>query len=170
MNKNIEIKARVSDPDQVEKIAEKLSGKAPRIIIQEDVFFIVPKGRLKLRKFSPEEGELIFYERENSIQPKESHYQQSKTIDVKTLEEVLAKALGIRGVVRKIRKLFIVDQTRIHLDSVDHLGNFLELEVVMSPAQSLEEGVHIASSLMAKLGIDEADLIDCAYIDLLEKG
>ena len=71
--------------------------------------------------------------------------------------------------VRKERRLFLVGQTRIHLDRVDNLGDFVELEVVMEPTQTMEDGVEIAYRLMEALGISESDLIDCAYIDLLEK-
>ena len=70
--------------------------------------------------------------------------------------------------VRKERRLFLVGQTRIHLDRVDNLGDFVELEVVMEPTQTMEDGVDIAYRLMEALGISERDLIDCAYIDLLE--
>jgi predicted adenylyl cyclase CyaB len=169
MNKNIEIKARISDFLLVEKKAASLAGQQPILILQEDVFYNVPKGRLKLRKFTSELGELIYYERDNSLLPKESHYQLSRTKEASTLHETLAGALGIRGVVRKERHLFLVGQTRIHLDKVDNLGDFVELEVVMEPAQTMEDGVGIAYRLMEALGISESDLIDCAYIDLLEK-
>ncbi len=169
MNKNIEIKARISDFLLVEKKAASLAGQQPDLILQEDIFFNVPKGRLKLRKFTPELGELIYYERENSLLPKESNYQCSRTEKASTLHETLAEALGIRGVVRKERRLFLVGQTRIHLDRVDNLGDFVELEVVMEPTQTMEDGVEIAYRLMEALGISESDLIDCAYIDLLEK-
>jgi len=168
MNKNIEIKARISDFLLVEKKAASLAGQQPDLILQEDIFFNVPKGRLKLRKFTSELGELIYYERENSLLPKESHYQRSRTNEASTLQETLAGALGIRGVVRKKRRLYMVGQTRIHLDEVEDLGSFLELEVVMDLEQSLEDGVQIAHGLMEQLGVNEEDLIDGAYIDLLE--
>ena len=69
----------------------------------------------------------------------------------------------------KTRWLFLVGQTRIHLDEVVGLGSFLELEVVLAADQSPDEGHRIARGIMAALEVREADLIDCAYADLLAK-
>ena len=80
---------------------------------------------------------------------------------------MLAASLGVRGVVRKQRLLYLVGNTRIHLDQVEGLGDFLEFEVVLSENDTLEQGQSIATELMTKLGIEAADLIEGAYIDLL---
>ncbi|MFN2187221.1 MAG: CYTH domain-containing protein, partial [Candidatus Promineifilaceae bacterium] len=80
----------------------------------------------------------------------------------------LESALGIRGIVRKRRWLYWVGNTRLHLDIVEGLGAFVELEVVLSTGQRIEEGEAIATSLMERLGISKGDLIEGAYIDLLE--
>ena len=77
-------------------------------------------------------------------------------------------SLGIRGVIKKNRSLYIVGHTRIHLDKVENLGTFLELEVVLSAEQNENEGISIANDFLKKLGIDKKDLVDKAYIDLLE--
>ena len=82
---------------------------------------------------------------------------------------VLELAYGIRGVVKKTRYLYLVGQTRIHVDDVEGLGQFMELEVVMGDGQSDAEGQKIAEGLMASLGVERGDLIDGAYMDLLEK-
>lgn len=170
MATNIEIKARVRDFEGLIKLAEELSGGPGEVIPQEDVFFHTPTGRLKLRILAPDQGELIYYERENASGPKPSNYYLSSTTAPQPLKEVLSAALGVRGVVRKRRLLYLVDNTRIHLDQVDKLGAFLELEVVLKSGQTAGEGEAIAADLMMKLGIQEADLIDVAYIDLLETG
>jgi len=73
----------------------------------------------------------------------------------------------MRGVVKKSRSLPLVGQTRAHLDDVDGLGHFMELEVVLEEGQSEREGEAIARDLMEKLGIDNEDLIASAYVDLL---
>ncbi|HSB67662.1 MAG TPA: class IV adenylate cyclase, partial [Anaerolineales bacterium] len=80
-----------------------------------------------------------------------------------------SQAFGVRGVVSKVRYLFMVGQTRIHLDKVSDLGEFIELEVVLNSGQSDADGEWIANGLMRQLGITEQDLIDTAYVDLLEK-
>ncbi len=82
---------------------------------------------------------------------------------------MLELAYGIRGVVRKTRYLYLAGQTRIHLDDVEGLGRFMELEVVLEEGQSDAEGQKIAEDLMSALGVERDDLIDGAYMDLLEK-
>ena len=86
------------------------------------------------------------------------------------IAEILSRSLGVSGTVRKRRILYISKQTRIHLDQVEGLGEFAELEVVLRDGQSASEGREIARELMEKLGIRDEDLIDRSYIDLLELG
>jgi predicted adenylyl cyclase CyaB len=168
MAMNVEIKARIKDIDALRGRIEAISGAPCEEIHQEDTFFPVPKGRLKLRTLSPERGELIYYDREDTCEPKPSHYLIAKTTNPATLHAVLANALGVRGIVRKQRLLYLVSKTRIHLDAIEGLGSFLELEVVLDKGESVERGEKVAREIMAKLGIEEADLIRGAYIDLLE--
>jgi len=73
MATNIEIKARVKDFAGLTKLAEELSGSPGEVIQQEDVFFWIPAGRLKLRLLASDRGELIYYERENASGPKASN-------------------------------------------------------------------------------------------------
>jgi len=168
MPANIEIKARVEDFDALKTRAESLSDRAVQVLPQEDTFFNTEKGRLKLRILAPDLGYLIYYERPDQDGPKRSDYHLAKTEDPESLKNVLTLALGIRGVVRKTRYLYMVEQTRIHLDEVEGLGHFMELEVVMQEGQSDAEGQSIAENLMRRLGIREEALIDRAYMDLLE--
>lgn len=169
MAKNIEIKARVRDIERVAEIAARLSDSPEEVLQQEDIFFNVPQGRLKLRIFSGGAGQLIFYERDDLPQPKASSYFLSKVDDPYSLLEVLSRALGVRGIVKKIRRLYLVDHTRVHLDEVEGLGNFLELEVVLRENQSEEDGRKIAQDLMQQLEIDESDLLSGAYVDMMKK-
>jgi predicted adenylyl cyclase CyaB len=167
MSTNIEIKARLVNFDQVKALAEQLSGAPGQLLEQEDTFFHTPQGRLKLRVLAPNRGELIYYERPDMAGPKQSDYQIYRTADPAGLAAVLA-GLGTRGVVRKKRWLYLVGQTRIHLDRVEGLGDFLELEVVLEPNDTPAQGQAIAAELMKKLGVAESDLLEAAYIDLLE--
>ena len=169
MATNIEIKAKAKDMPKLRGLAEELSDGPGTTITQEDTFFQTPRGRLKLRILSPERGELIYYERNDASGPKPSNYLIYTTNDPGSLKAALSASLGVRGVVRKRRTLYCVGQTRIHLDEVEGLGTFLELEVVLGPGQSEEQGGTIAAELTAQLGIKEADLVEVAYIDLLEK-
>jgi predicted adenylyl cyclase CyaB len=169
MPSNIEIKARVRNFDEVRRRAEKLSDTPVEILPQEDLFFNTPQGRLKLRILTQDKGQLIYYTRPDQEGPKRSDYYISLTSDPESLRHVLQLAYGIRGIVRKTRYLYLVGQTRVHLDDVEGLGEFMELEVVMQAGQSDGEGQAIAEGLMAALGVDRAALIEGAYMDLLEK-
>ena len=168
MPRNIEIKARLTNLAEIESCAAPLAQQGPLLIHQEDFFFNIPRGRLKLRKFDPTHGELIYYEREDTLEPKESFYLRTATAEPDALVETLRAALGLRGVVRKQRTLYLVGQTRVHLDRVEDLGDFLELEVVLEPAQTPESGIQVAQALMHSLGIPPEALVRGAYIDLLE--
>jgi predicted adenylyl cyclase CyaB len=169
MATNIEIKARAGDPAGLRTRVEAISDTAGQHIPQEDVFFHAPQGRLKLRILAEDRGQLIYYERPDSTGPKQSDYFISRTGEPRTLQDVLSRAYGVRGVVRKERWLYWIGNTRIHLDQVEGLGSFLEFEVVLSDGQSIDEGQAIAAGLLDRLGVVEADLIDAAYIDLLER-
>lgn len=169
MPSNIEIKARIHEPEKIRRIAEQLSDIPAEIIEQDDTFFPVPQGRLKLRQFSIDRGELIFYSRPDVAGVKQSNYAIAPTSCPGQLLEVLTSAFGVEQSVKKRRVLLKAGQTRIHLDSVDGLGSFLELEVVLRDGQPPEEGEKIANALMAALDIRQEDLIDCAYADLLPK-
>jgi len=169
MPSNIEIKARVRDFDDIRRRAEELSDNPVKVIPQEDTFFNTPQGRLKLRVLSRNEGQLIYYTRPDQEGPKRSDYHISLTSDPENLKRVLELAYGNRGVVRKTRYLYLVGQTRVHLDDVERLGQFMELEVVMGEAQSDAEGQVIAEDLMKALGVEKSDLLEGAYMDLLEK-
>uniref|UniRef100_A0A8C3FEW7 CYTH domain-containing protein n=1 Tax=Chrysemys picta bellii TaxID=8478 RepID=A0A8C3FEW7_CHRPI len=89
--------------------------------------------RTSLFPFQDGRGQLIFYERPDSEGPKLSHYSISPTADPAGLKAVLSQALGVQGVVKKERRLYVVGQTRVHLDRVEGLGDFLELEVSQAP-------------------------------------
>lgn len=168
MGRNVEIKAKVSDPALIRKRAEEIADSRPTVIEQEDTFFNCPNGYLKLRRFSEIEGELIYYWRPDSVEPRESQYIRSLSRDPRSLCEALSIALGVRGVVHKRRTLYLTGQTRIHLDEVENLGSFVEIEVVLSPQQTVSEGIHIVNEIMEKLGISRDDLVEKAYIDMLK--
>jgi predicted adenylyl cyclase CyaB len=168
MPANIEIKARVRNFADLARRAEELSNTPAQLIPQEDTFFNTARGRLKLRQLSPDLGQLVYYERKDASGPKRSDYLLAETADPSSLKAALTAALGVRGVIRKKRTLYLAGQTRIHLDEVEGLGNFMELEVVLRPDQSDAEGQAIASDLMERLGVQEQDLIEGAYMDILE--
>lgn len=167
MARNIEIKARIESVEALAFKAAKLAIAEPIYLSQDDTFFKCESGRLKLRAFSENKGELIFYQRSNQAGPKESFYVISPTAEPATLREALTLAHGQVGRVVKKRILYLIGQTRVHLDIVEGLGHFLELEVVLSEIETTEAGVQIAHDLMAQLGVTSEQLVEMAYVDLL---
>jgi len=170
MTRNVEIKARIDSVERLTLIAAKLADSGPVEIAQDDTFFSCENSadRLKLRTFAPDRAELIFYRRSNSNGPKESFYLITPIDQPDVLRESLTLAWGQAGRVRKQRRLFLVGRTRVHLDRVEGLGEFLELEVVLKEGESSEAGVAEAHALMAQLGIDADQLVQGAYVDLLQ--
>ncbi|MGE5365041.1 MAG: class IV adenylate cyclase [Bacteroidota bacterium] len=167
MGVNVEIKARVRNLEELTGLAEKITDRPAAVIKQEDIFFNTAGNRLKLRIFSEDKGELIYYERNDQPGPKRSDYYISETHDPQSLKDVLQKAYGIRGTVKKIRTLYMCDNTRIHVDRVEGLGNFMELEVVLNDGQSEADGDAISNDIMSRLNIKREDLLDNAYIDMI---
>jgi adenylate cyclase len=167
MARNVEIKARVGEPAQLLARVRALAERGPVEIRQDDTFYPCASGRLKLRILADDEGQLIHYHRPDATAPKESRYTIVATAAPHALRETLAQALGTRGRVRKKRTLFLVGPTRIHLDDVEGLGHFMELEVVLDENQTTAEGIAIARDLMRQLGIGDDQLVDRAYVDLL---
>ncbi|MBM3295103.1 MAG: class IV adenylate cyclase [Candidatus Aminicenantes bacterium] len=168
MAENIEVKARLRDPGTFRRKLKTLAPGRTAVLEQEDVYFKMKRGRLKLRIFGPRKGELIHYERADLKSPKKSVYRIYGTDAPLLLREILAAALGIRGIVKKTRRLRQVGQTRVHDDDVEGLGRFVELEVVLRPGQGEEEGRKIAEEWLERLGISKADLVKGGYLDLLE--
>ena len=148
-------------------IAVRLSDTGPETIQQEDTFFPCDGARLKLRIVGSERGELIRYERSDVADARCSRYEIASTSDPQILKQILSKTLGVIGMVKKTRSLYLIGQTRVHIDEVEGLGTFLELEVVLGEGQTEAEGRAVADNLMVEFGIDKRKLIPEAYIDLL---
>jgi predicted adenylyl cyclase CyaB len=169
-SRNVEIKARISSVEALVPRVAALADQGPVEIEQDDTFFVCERGRIKLRALSATEGQLIFYRRANQAGPKESRFVISPTASPDSLRDALTLAYGSAGRVRKHRTLYLVGRTRVHLDRVESLGHFLELEVVLAEGESPDAGVKEARALMTALGLANDQLIDGAYVDLLWPG
>ena len=167
MPRNIEIKARIASVEALLPRARAVAGGEPVILEQDDTFFKVPHGRLKLRQFADGTAELIHYHRPDSSHAKASDYVLVPVPDAAALRQALARACGLLGRVQKRRWLLLAGPTRIHLDRVHGLGDFMELEVVMHDGQDDAEGAAIAEVLMHSLGLAGAPRLAGAYLDLL---
>ncbi len=134
--------------------------------MQRDTFFTCRDGRLKLRELGGGRSELIWYRRDDLAGSKRSEYLVTPVADAESLRALLDRAFGTTQVVEKTRRLFLVGQTRVHLDEVEGLGSFMELEVVLRDGQPESEGHCLAADLMRRLGIAASDLVVGAYADL----
>ncbi|XP_076176369.1 uncharacterized protein LOC143151276 [Ptiloglossa arizonensis] len=168
---NTEIKAKVNDPELLISRVKQLTNVDCIIIKQHDTFFKVSDGRLKLRQFEDGSGELIYYQRLNTCGPKVSIFEKTSlgADACVSIRNILSLSNGSLGTVKKTRKLYMIDQTRVHIDEIEGLGNFMELEAPSTNKQELESGEKIVRDIMTKLDIKRQDLIAEAYIDLLNK-
>jgi len=167
MPSNIEIKVKLKDPYATLDAIRKRCAALPEEICQEDHFFQIPHGRLKLRLLGENHGELIQYHRTNSPDPKPSDYEIYATQNPRSLLSVLQRSLPLGPVVVKKRLLFLDGRTRVLFDHVKGLGHFLELEVVLKEAEYVACGYRDANEWIEYLGIKQDDLIAVAYADLL---
>ncbi|MDF1839124.1 MAG: class IV adenylate cyclase [Planctomycetota bacterium] len=168
MASNIEMKARVEDPVALRQRALALNPNDVYVLEQVDTFFHCQTGRLKLRQFADGSAELIAYQRPNTQGARESVYYRTPTADGAGLLQALTASLGIKTIVRKRREVMLVGQSRIHLDAVESLGDFMEIEVVLEPDQSASDGETILADLMQKLAIASEHCIAGAYADFIE--
>lgn len=167
MARNIELKARVRDWEQQRACAAALSDQPPACLTQEDTFFDVAHGRLKLRVQGPNDGDLIYYERADAPAVRSSDYLRAASDTPAALADVLGAALGVRAVVRKRRTLYRVGRTRVHFDEVEGLGRFMEIEVVLADGEGNDAAHAEAQALCVALGVEESDVVAEAYVDLL---
>ncbi len=164
---NIEIKAKCEDLEQAENIAKKAGARFECLIHQRDTYFMIKKGRLKLREISPDVNQLIYYDRPNQAGPKTSEYYIYPVAAPEQLKKVLGTALGTWKTVEKERKIYLFDEVRIHLDAVKSLGNFLEFEGVVSPGSDKTKIRAKVDWLISQFGIRASDLIAASYSDLI---
>jgi adenylate cyclase class IV len=169
MPRNIEIKARVADAAELHRRAQALATAPEERLVQDDSFFALPagRGRLKLRQFGDGSAELIHYQRADEAGAKASDYVRVPQPDGDACREALTRALGLVGRVRKRRTLLMVGRTRIHLDAVEGLGDYMELEVVLRDGEPDAAGSAEAEALMQALGLAKAPRLAGAYLDLL---
>ena len=164
---NIEIKTSLPDPTGVESRVRAAGAVFQWSHRQRDVFFRVPAGYLKLRTSEGGAGELIAYVRAAGTDPRPSDYDIAPVAEPAALETVLSRSLGTRGVVEKVRRLYLWRHTRIHLDEVTGLGSFLELETVVRGI-SREDAEAEARELIGILDLDPARFLDRPYLEMLE--
>jgi homotetrameric cytidine deaminase len=163
LRRNLEIKARDADPRRTLEAALALGAEDKGDLTQRDTYFGGARGRLKLREQTPGEPELIQYRRPDEQGPRTSEFRVVPVEAVGALKEALDAALGTLVVVEKRRRLLLWEGVRIHLDEVDGLGAFVEVE---APEQGDQEAKVERLSEALQIG----DPIAGSYSDLLLDG
>ncbi|MFK7903483.1 MAG: class IV adenylate cyclase [Chitinophagales bacterium] len=167
MHLNIEIKARCHAPQKIKSILEGHSADFKGIDHQIDTYFHCIMGRLKLREGNIERN-LIHYNRPDGKQPKASIVALEKVAADSNIKTVLTNALGVKIVVDKHRGIYFIDNVKFHLDVVESLGSFVEIEAIDVDGtigkQKLQEQ---CGYYMELFGIEEEDLIEVSYSDLI---
>ncbi len=162
--KNLEIKIQINSFDAIIKF---LKPYYIEDLYQTDTYFTVNDGRMKLRKEVDKEAYMIYYQRPDLSSEKYSNYSIYPIQDVEMFYKVFSKVLHQELVVKKKRSLYIIENARIHLDVVENLGNFLEIEIVINNTVEEKEAPFFMDSLLKIFNLKEHQKIDCGYRELL---
>ena len=160
-----ELKARCGDLARVrDRLRPRATYEATRR--QVDTYFSVQRGRLKLREVAGRPAELIYYERSDLATVKPSQVYLASTEDPSALRVLLGAVLGVRARVTKTREIWRWEGVQVHLDLVEGLGSFVELEETVDEPEVLGKALNHLGRLQADLGIRADDLVDRSYGDL----
>jgi homotetrameric cytidine deaminase len=165
VRRNIELKALDPDPARSLAICREIGAEDRGVLRQRDTYFRARSGRLKLREEEGTGAVLIQYDRPDAAAARESRYRLTRVEDPDDLRASLDAALGTLVVVDKERHLFLWDGVRIHLDTVQGLGSFVELEGVAPPESDLGPEQEKVARLQRELGIEE--VLTDSYSDRL---
>lgn len=167
----VEIKARTSRADEQRSLLQARNADFRGVDHQVDHYFRVPEGRLKLRHGNIEQS-LIFYRRNNQAGPKDSSVALTRLNgeeEAQSLAATLNQALGTWVVVDKQREIYFIDNIKFHLDVVAGLGEFLEIEAIGQSADEREGLLAQCREYMQYLGVQQEELVDRSYSDLLSE-
>src|SRR3954451_1012018 len=135
--RNVELKSRDPDPARTLQLALTLGASDEGEIAQRDTYFGSSRARVKLREQTPGDDELIAYRRPDDDEARVSEYLRVAVPDAAALREALDAAYGTKVVVAKKRRLLLWENVRIHLDEVDGLGSYMELEGLVEGDEGL---------------------------------
>jgi len=169
--KNIEIKLKVPNFIDIITRMKKIGAMFQGRLRQIDTYFNIGHGRLKLREINGKSYELILYDRPQNTESRVSTYTRVPVAaaEQRCIKKIFAGVFGIRVVVRKERDLWIYKHTRIHLDMVRGLGNYLELETVISGID-FSAGKREHAEIKASLGLSRYKNISVSYENLVRRG
>lgn len=164
----VELKAKVDNLEPIRNKLKALKAKHVGTFQQTDTYFDVPKGRLKLRQINNQRTQLIYYEREDTPEPKRSKVFILEIPESKTFAALLKKILKVKATVKKTREIYTHQRTQIHLDTVESLGCYVEFErKTPNTTKEIEGNTLLLQKLMETLEISPANLEKRSYSDLI---
>ena len=170
---NIEVKINLDNFAKIRRSLKNLGCKYCGILRIEDVYFSVPRGRLKLRRINKEICQLIFYQRKDSKSSRPSAWEMlldGSPADLKPIKEILTKVCGIKAVVNNRRELWMYrDSTRVHLDrplNLDGRQMFLELETAVG-RRGRSDAMKENQGLIRVLKLESSERIPYSYSDMI---
>jgi predicted adenylyl cyclase CyaB len=169
--KNIELKVRVNHFGKILKDLRALRARRTFKLYQVDTYYRVKNGaRLKIREINKKEFQLIYYKRPDYKKSKLSDYKiiYFDKNETSILKSLLSEILGVLITVKKVRNLWIYKHTRIHLDKVEKLGSYLELETVMKNITH-SEAIKEHRNVISKLNLNQYKSESSSYSNLLLK-
>lgn len=163
--KNIEIKVKLNSLKDVDGLLDFADRK--EVLNQKDTYFLIGDKRLKTRE-EKKCDELIYYIRKNEKKSKESEYFVFPIYHklMPFVKKVLGFMFGEKVFVTKKRNLFIYKNTRIHLDEVSNLGDFLELETVINKNFDYKYFLDQHEDVKNKLALNKYESISKSYSDI----
>ncbi|KAH7694308.1 hypothetical protein AAVH_38649 [Aphelenchoides avenae] len=169
--RNLTLKARVDDAEEMETAIFNLTQTIGNVAVEEDVYFNVPYGQMKLRTTHPghDNGELISYKQSSNPGANLSEARVTPVDSVKQLRSTLAFSLSELGTIRKRRRVYGMPNVRINLDDVHHLGLFVDIDIRADTGLTPEELQKKMDSIKQELGIKDAQLVSQSYLDLYRK-
>ena len=164
---NIEFKAKSTDIIAAENI---LLLHNPIFIGEDhqiDTYFNVANGRMKLREGNIENA-LIHYEREDTAASKSSQVLLYQHQPDENLKAILTKALGVKAVVDKKRKIYFIENVKFHFDTVQNLGTFIEVEAIDKDGNIGKEKLQEQCDFYAAMfNINKEDFMAVSYSDMI---
>ncbi len=162
---NLELKIKVDSHNSFKRILKKIDAEKRGILNQKDIYYSVPNGLLKLRIENGSES-LIYYNRNEAAKNRWSDYHVAY-MSSKGSDKLFSSFLKTEVVVEKKRELYYYDDTRIHLDTVKHLGKFLELETLVLNGKA--DAQKRFGKIKELLNLNDYEEIRSSYRDLLIK-
>ena len=166
---NFEVKARTSRLGAIRRWLLANHAEFRGVDVQTDTYFHLPesRGRLKLREGNIENS-LIHYRRPDNPEARVSDVALAPAADPASLKGVLERALGVLTIVRKKREIYFIGNVKFHLDELEGIGQFVEIEAIATGSHAgIETLKEQCLYYMDAWGIGTGDIAAESYSDMV---